>query len=177
MTARLASPLLALILCAPWLAACPGAPGGARSAAPPPADLTTPGMAAARATFECAAPADAGALRATGERHGRQWYAVPPGFTVFGLPVRELGLMSPVGRGSQTIATVRATSAAVLAAVRVRIPDVRVTHPGPDPDNQADTGYDNLAWGLSGRMRLQAEGAETYLICDGDWDTPSAAPN
>jgi hypothetical protein len=177
MTKRLASPLLALILCAPWLAACPGAPGGAGSAAPPPVNLTTPGLAAARATFECAVPPDAGALRATGEKHGHQWYAVPPGFTVFGLPVRELGLMSPVSRRSQTIAAVSAPSAAVLAAVKARLPDIRVTHPGPDPHNQADTGYEYLAWGASGSMRLQAEGAETYLICDGDWDTPGAAPN
>ena len=165
---------LATLFSMPLLAACPQA----RPPAPPaaPVDLASPGMTAARKSFECAAPVDVSALHAAAKKNGKQWYETPPGFTVFGFPATDLGVTPPPTADSETFASVRASPDAVLAAVRSAIPDARASSPG-HPDNPALTGanYYYITWGAAAsgdranRMTLEGEGPETYVICHMPW--------
>ena len=166
--------LAGVVLGAPLLAACPQTPASAPKA---PVDLAAPGMVAARKTFECAGPANVVALRATGVRHDKQWYEVPPGFTVFGFAVVDLGVTPPPSSRSQTFASVKASPAAVLAAVKAAIPDARVSSPGyPDDQIPANAGFYYISWGERtpgaqnpNQMNLQSDGTEAGIVCHASW--------
>ena len=162
--------LAGLVLGAPLLAACPQAPPPQPKA---PVDLAAPGMIAAVKTFECAGPVDVSALRATRMKNGKQWYEAPPGFAVFGFPAVDLGVAPSPSSRRQTFASVRASPASVLAAVRAAMPEARVSSAGhPDGQIPANANFYDVTWGEPApgenvnHMSLEGEGPETYVDCD-----------